>query len=501
MRSKNAFKNIFSNLFLQFIIVIYGFIVPRIIIIHYGSNVNGMITSITHFLAYISLLEAGMGAVIKAALYKPLSQKNKSEVENIVFSSQKFFKKLSIVFIIYCLVLCLLYPIFIKTSFNNIFTVSMILIIAISTFAEYFFGLTYRLLLSSNQQNYIVSSIGILVYITNIVVCILLSLTNCSIIVLKLVTSIIFVLRPIIQNLYVKKHFKLDFKNVDNKYVLNDKWDGMSLHIATVIHNNTDTVVLSLFSNLINVSIYSVYAMVLTGIKSFVMIFANNVETIFGDMIAKKEKENLKIKFNIYENLHFIITTILFSVTIVLIVPFVKIYTKGFNDANYINVWFSILIVFGEYFWSLRLPYNNIIKAAGKFKDIMIGGWIEAAINILISIILVIKFGLVGVAIGTVISIFIRMIEFIIKSNNSVLERSFAISMKKLALFSLLLPLNIFISNKVIIISDVTIISFLLFSILYIFICGLECLLIMTIFYRRDLIVLWNYFIKKNKNI
>ena len=75
MRSKKAIYNIISNLMLQFVVVIYGFIVPQIIISNFGSSVNGLISSITQFLAYITLLESGFGPVVKATLYQPIAKK------------------------------------------------------------------------------------------------------------------------------------------------------------------------------------------------------------------------------------------------------------------------------------------------------------------------------------------------------------------------------------------------------------------------------------------
>ena len=40
----------------------------------YGSDVNGLVSSITQFLGYIALVEGGVGGVIRAALYKPLAK-------------------------------------------------------------------------------------------------------------------------------------------------------------------------------------------------------------------------------------------------------------------------------------------------------------------------------------------------------------------------------------------------------------------------------------------
>ena len=56
MRSKKAILNIISSLMLQITILICGFIVPKVIITNFGSNVNGLVSSITQFLAYITLL-------------------------------------------------------------------------------------------------------------------------------------------------------------------------------------------------------------------------------------------------------------------------------------------------------------------------------------------------------------------------------------------------------------------------------------------------------------
>ena len=83
MRSKKAIKNIITSLLQQVVTVICGLIVPRAIIGTFGSSVNGLVSSINQFLSYITLLEAGIGPVIKSALYKPIAKKDKIEIEKI----------------------------------------------------------------------------------------------------------------------------------------------------------------------------------------------------------------------------------------------------------------------------------------------------------------------------------------------------------------------------------------------------------------------------------
>ena len=72
MKNNITLKNIVSNIILQVVTIISGFIIPRIILINLGSDVNGLVASLNQFLNYITLLEGGVSSVILANLYKPL---------------------------------------------------------------------------------------------------------------------------------------------------------------------------------------------------------------------------------------------------------------------------------------------------------------------------------------------------------------------------------------------------------------------------------------------
>ena len=313
MRSKKAFYNVISNLILQFFIFAYGFILPKIIMSNYGSNVNGLISSITQFLAYISLLESGVGPVVKSRLYKPIADKNTKEIRNILYATEKFFKKIAFIFIAYILILLLFYQKMISLNNSTLYVSSLIIIISVSIFCEYFFGMVYSIFLQANQETYVISVIQIGTYFLAIIIALFMANKEVSVHMLKLGTSLIFVLRPIIQNLYVKKKYNIKLADANKDYVLKDKWDGLAQHIAYVIHSNTDITILSIFSTLSEVSVYSVYMLIVKGVKALISSFSSGLDAAFGDMISKKEIENLRIKFEMYEIVYFIICSILFS--------------------------------------------------------------------------------------------------------------------------------------------------------------------------------------------
>lgn len=451
MRSKKAVKNIITSLLQQIVTVICGLIVPRAIIGTFGSSVNGLISSVTQFLSYITLLEAGIGPVIKSALYKPIAKKDKTQIEKILKASQRFFRVISGIFIVYLIALCFIYPMIVSTEFETGYTVSLILIIAISTFAEYFFGMVYRLYIQAEQKTYVTSTIQIGTTILNAILVVLLIKFGANIQIVKLGSAFVFVLRPILQNIYVRKKYNINFKNVKEKYELKQKWDGLAQHIASVVHNNTDIAILTIFTNTAEVSVYSVYLYVVTGIKNMVQALTGGVDASFGDMIAKGEQENLNRSFRTYELFYFTLITIVYIITLVMILPFVKVYTNGITDANYYRPTFAILITLAELAWSVRLPYNGITLAAGHFKETRKGAWVEVFTNLIISIVLVSKFGMVGVAIGTLVAMTIRTIEFMYHTSKYILKRRLMENVKRVTILIIetliIVPIGFYISS------------------------------------------------------
>lgn len=430
---KKTVKNIIFSLLTQLVCIICGFVVPKIMIQKYGSEIYGLTTSITQFLAYITLLESGIGLVTKSALYKVIALKDEKKISSILHYTQSFFNKIIIVFIAYIIVLCFVYPNFKSaTSFDAIFTISLIIIIAISCMFEYFIGMTYKLYLQSAQKTYVVSYIQIITYIINTITILILVKLNCDIRIVKLASSFIFISRPIIQKIYVKKKLKIKLDEYDKNYKLVDRKNGLSQHIAGVINTNIDVVLLTIFTPIVNVSIYSIYNMIVSQIRTLINGFIVGTDAFFGDLYAKEDKEKLNKYFNVYETVYLMIVTIVFACCIILIVPFVKVYTLGINDADYIQKLFAMLLVFSSLLACIKSPYNSLAYNAGKFKETEKGAWIEVIINVIISILMVNKYGLIGVIFGTLFASIFRGLEFLIFVCKNLLERSCWVSIKKI---------------------------------------------------------------------
>ena len=438
-------------------------------------------------------MEAGIGPVIKSLLYKPIANKDKSQIEKILKASQRFFRVISIIFIVYLVILCFVYPMIVSNEFETGYTISLILIIAISTFAEYFFGMIYRLYLQAEQKTYVTSSIQIITTILNTIVVVILIALGTNIQIVKLGSAFVFVLRPILQGIYVKKKYNINLKNVTEEYNIKQKWDGLAQHIASVVHNNVDTAIITIFCGTTEVSVYTIYLFVVNGIKNLVQALTGGIDSSFGDMLARKEYDNLNRSFRTYELFYFTLITLVYIVAMVMIVPFIQVYTRGITDANYIRPLFAILIVLAEMVWAIRLPYSSITLAAGHFKETKVGAWIEALTNLILSIILVFKFGIIGVTIGTLVAMTIRTIEFMYHTSKYILKRP----KKQNIIRVLILTIQVIIIVPI----EINIIQSIKFNsyFTWIIVAGIICVInfaiigiINGIIYRKDLKDLWN---------
>lgn len=404
MRKELLAKNTAASLIAQITTLICGFILPRLFLQHFGSEVNGLVNSIAQFLSVISFLELGVGAVVESSLYKPLAEKDNQQISKVMVSANKFFQRLAQILLVYVLVLMLVYPLIANQNLGFLYTATLIAAISISSFAQYYFGIVNALLLNADQRGYIQYNAQTVTVALNTIVCAVMISMNSTIQMVKLATSLIYLARPLVLHFYVKRHYQIDWKIKYTDEPIKQKWNGVAQHIAAVVLDGTDTIVLTVFSTLSNVSIYSVYFLVVKGVKTLFLSMTNGIQALIGELWAKQELEQLKEFFAWVEWVVHTGTTYVFSCTAALIVPFVQVYTFGINDANYIQPTFAVLLTLANAMHCLRLPYNIMVLAAGHYKQTQRNYIVAAILNIFVSVLTVKVWGLIGVAIGTLVA-------------------------------------------------------------------------------------------------
>ena len=486
-----------TGLLAEGISLVCGLILPRMILSNFGSAYNGITQSITQFISYISLMKAGIGGATAAALFKPLANDDNESISEILAATQKFMRKIALIFVIFVVGLSLIYPIFVKEEFDWWFTASLVFIISISTFAQYYFGFTYQILLSADQKDYIPTVLGIFTTILNTIISVVLIKNDFSIHAVKLGSSLCHIITPIFLYIYVRKKYNINKNAKPRMELISQRWDATAHEVASFINNNTDIVILTIFSGVLSVSVYTVYHYVIGNLKKIVTNCTVGFGAAFGDMYARNEIDLMHQNLSIFELIIYSMTTILYSVAFVMMLPFVSLYTKGVTDIEYIRPLFSFIMILAGMFNCFRIPYRVITINVGHYKQTKNGAILEAVLNIVISIVGVYFFGLVGVAIGTLVAMLFRTCQYAIYLSKNIMYRDIKYFIKHLIFSFAIMTVVYFVSKLYLPISMSGWFEWVLYAAITTLITGVLTLVVNIVFYKEDMNNLI-YKLKKN---
>lgn len=448
-RTKNATLNILFAIILQLVTFVRGLILPRIIIPAYGSDINGLVSSITQFLTYISLLEAGVGTIFRSSLYKPLADGDTEKVSGVINEQKRFYRKIGLVFVFYVIALCFIYPLIAKTKISTEYIVSFILILSISTFAEYFISLPYVSLLSADQKVRISYIVSIVYTIVNILVALFWVWLKADIRLIYLSMCVIGLLRPLFYWLYVKKHYNLSNTAAPDASALKQRWNGMVHHVSYYVHTNTDSAILTIFVGTAMVSVYNVYGAIIFGMERLITSVSAGTAAGIGNVLVGGDKKTIDRTVDLFEFVQSAATTVLFTITALMIMPFIKLYTSDMTDINYIYPEFGYVLVCAEAIYCFRCIYSTISTNANKFKETQLGAILECVVNLILSLILTLAcdMGLLGIAIGTLAGMFVRYLAEVLFLSENVINRSVLKAFKSLLVNACIAAVSILICH------------------------------------------------------
>lgn len=222
-------------------------------------------------------------------------------------------------------------------------------------------------------------------------------------------------------------------------------------HFAFYIHTNTDSAILTVFISTAMVSVYNVYGAVILGMERIITSISTGTAAGLGNLLVTNDEKRINQTVNIFELVQGGVATVFYTITALLLIPFVRIYSANMTDMNYIQPLFGYIFIFAEAIYCFRCIYSTISTNANKFKETQLGAILECATNIVISLLLVIvaELGILGVAIGTAIAMFVRYVFEIIFLSKNVIYRPLKNPLKMLFLSMLISLVSVLICNSI----------------------------------------------------
>lgn len=386
MRSKNALRNLIVSLLYEGILIAFGLVVPRLIIETYGSEVNGLTSTITHILSILNLLQAGAVGASIFQMFKPVAEKDYVQVSRVIDASKRYFRKIGLIFLLLVLAITPFVSMGVKSEIALWEKALAFIILGLNGSFYFFFTSWFDILFSSHQKRFVMSAVGIaerLFYYALVFVVIFAKLHFVWLYVATLLGSVLRIL-----TLYAiyRKEFKPLLVPVahDKGFKIQNKGYLLCNQIATQAVDGLPTVMITYLAGLSSASVYAVYNLVQNMIKLVVRTMQLSISEVFGNLTASESEERVSTVYNLMECAFFILAAILCSCAAFLFVPFIYLYTDGNSlDVNYLYPVLAVLIVAYDVFYCMYMPAYTLTNVYGLFKETYLQSVICAAVSAL----------------------------------------------------------------------------------------------------------------------
>ena len=408
-RTKNVIKSSLTGTIINVINLLAGFIYRTVFIHFLSSSYLGISGLFANVLQILSFAELGLGTVISFRLYQPILLNDTNKVGRLM----NFYRKVYVcVAAIVAAAGLSVYPFlnyFIKDAseipadVNINFVYLLYLFNCVSSYVY----VTPQTLLVADQKQYkyaiFQGATKLCIYLVQFAILVLMrsyTITLISGIVTTLVCNVAI-------STYVKRQYpevfavKGSISKQERDEIFGDTKAMLCHKVGATALESTDSLILSSFVGIVSTGIYSNYNLIITSVNSF-------LTQIFGSYIASLGNTHFSLdadkSYKVYKRLLFANFWIAGMCTVclfILIDDFIKIWIgEKMLFSSYVTVVFCVQFYLG----AIRHISMAYTTGSGLFNRDIARPFIEAIINVIVSILLVIKIGIAGVFIGTIIS-------------------------------------------------------------------------------------------------
>lgn len=422
-KGKRSLKIFVYGIISQVVTLLLGIMMPKLLIVNYGSEVNGLLSSVRQIFVYVALLEAGIGTASLQALYSPVAKNDHQRTSEIMAATDRYYKRTGLLYGITVVFLAFIYPLVVKSNISMPIVSGVIIFQGASGVINYFFQGKFSVLLRVDGKSYITTNAATIVNVASKLIQIFLIMAGFDILAVQIAYFLINLSQMLYITWYVKKHYSwLDLKIKPDYTALSQSKNVVVHQVSGLIFNNTDILILTYFCGLKVVSVYSLYSLIISCVSNMIDTLCSSVEFILGQAFNSDRERFLKLQ-EAYETYYLGVSFAFFTVTLIMLPDFIKIYSRGITDAVYADRYLPYLFVTLNVLMYARRTSSQIINFAGHFKQTQIRSVIESAINLIVSLVLVNKIGIYGVLIGTIAALLYRTNDIIIYANWNILGR------------------------------------------------------------------------------
>jgi O-antigen/teichoic acid export membrane protein len=417
-------NNLISSLVYQVVLISLSFILPRLYLENFGSEVNGVLSTIKQIFVYLFLLEAGVGLATTQALYKRIGENDYKSASEVLSATHSYYIKTGTIYLAIVLIIAVVYSYVIPTSIDSNVVFLIVILTALPALFSYFVQAKYRILMEVDGRRYVINNAETVLQLASNIGKILVLLLTDSLILIQFVYCIMYLAQLVFLYVYAKRRYKwLDLKAKPDFDAISQKNSVLVHQLSGMVFNNTDIILISVLCDFKAVSIYTIYNIFFSQVQNFITSIVSSFTFALGQMFHA-DRERFDKLFNVYETFYTMATFIIYTLMGVFLLPLIQIYTSGINDAEYSNTLLVFLFVLMNLIANSKIPVNSVIEYSGDFAKTRSYAIWEMIINITVSVAAILYMGICGAILGTIAALVYRGVVTIYHSNKNVLKRN-----------------------------------------------------------------------------
>ena len=397
------------NLFFYFLSLFLAFFSRKIFLDCLGTEFIGLTGTLSNILGYLNLSELGISASIGYFLFKPLQTNNRQEIQEILSLLGYFYNWIGSIILAGGIIISLFFPLIFS---NTNLSLSIIYFAFYSCLGSSLIGyfINYRqILLNADQKKYLVAIYFQSANIIKIVLQIYLAYTYKNLYVWVGVEFLFGIIGCITLNWKINKEYpwlkvsKRQGKSLIKKYpdVLIKTRQVFIHKIKDFVLVKSDELFIFIFVSLKMVAYYGNYMIIISKFISLFSAMTGSVGASIGNLVAEGNKQNMMKVFWEFTTIQHTIAALLSFSLFAFIEPFIA---HWLGSEYIMDRKILILLIIYIYITNSRNSIDSFNYAHGLYADVW-SAWAELIINISITIIGGLKWGIIGILLGKIVSL------------------------------------------------------------------------------------------------
>ena len=413
-RLQLTIKNAKWTAFFSIIILVVNFFSRSVFIDHLGTSIVGLTATISSIIGFLNLAELGVGAAVTQALYKPLYDNDNKRIVEIVALLGLFGKIIGAVILVGGIVIAPFLPDWLMmgdgiTTYEIYIALGAILF---TTILSYWANYKQIMVVAAGRSyaiTIILNTVLVLKLTTQMGCLVVLDMGFESFLAAEVIFAIAYALTL---EMYTRKKYpwlQTSWQNAkkywrEEKLILTNVRRIFSSKIGVTILLQSDNLVIQTLMGFKEVTYYTNYTMLMGRIVQIIATMLGNSNAAVGELVCADDKAKTQHVHRQYTAMFIYLGGLVAFGFYTLINPFIDLWLTG--QTLYDNT-IVLLLSFNLFIAVYRRSNDIFLNAYGLFNDVW-ASWSEAALNLILSIILTLHYGIIGVVIGTAVATFLN---------------------------------------------------------------------------------------------